>query len=359
MQEKSLIDVNVLVEKLIPTPNEIKEKAPITPAAAKTVLQSREVIRNILDKKDPRLLVVVGPCSIHDLKAAREYAGKLKNLSKEVEETLFLVMRVYFSKPRTTIGWKGFINDPYLDDSFKIEDGLLKARELLIEITNMGVATGTEALDSTTPQYMDDLISWTAIGARTTESQTHREMASGLSTPVGFKNGTDGNVQVAINALKSASKSHHFLGINAQGQATVIQTRGNIYGHVILRGGVRPNYDSVSVAMCEKELIAAKLPVNIVIDCSHGNSYKDASLQPLVLENIANQITDGNRSIVGMMLESNLFFGTQDLTKDLSQLEYGVSITDACIDWETTEKVLLKTHEKLKMVLKKRIEEKC
>lgn len=354
MPEKSLIDVNVLSEKLIPTPQDIKDRARITPAAEETVLRSREVIRNILDKKDPRLLVVVGPCSIHDLKAAREYADRLKSLSKDISETIFLVMRVYFSKPRTTIGWKGFINDPYLDDSFKIEDGLLKSRELLIDIANMGVATGTEALDSMTPQYMDDLISWTAIGARTTESQTHREMASGLSTPVGFKNGTDGNVQVAVNALKSASKSHHFLGINSSGQATVIHTRGNVYGHAILRGGLRPNYDSVSVAMCEKELQVAKLPVNIVIDCSHGNSYKDASLQPLVLENVVNQIVDGNRSIVGVMLESNLFFGNQELTKDLSELEYGVSITDTCIDWETTEKVLRKTHEKLKGVLKNR-----
>lgn len=354
MRDKSLIDVNVLEVKPIPTPLEIKEKAKISPQASETVIKSREVVRNILDRKDPRLLVVVGPCSIHDLKSAKEYADKLRALSKKVEDTLFLVMRVYFSKPRTTVGWKGFINDPYLDDSFKIDEGLLKARELLIDIANMGIATGTEALDSMTPQYMDDLITWTAIGARTTESQTHREMSSGLSTPVGFKNGTDGNVQVAINALKSASKPHHFLGFDSNGRGAVFQTRGNSYGHVILRGGLRPNYDSVSVAMCEKELSAAKLPVNVVIDCSHGNSYKDASLQPLVLENIVNQITEGNKSIVGVMLESNLFFGSQDLTKDLSELEYGVSITDACIDWETTEKILLKCNEKLKPFLDKR-----
>ncbi|MBP9839311.1 MAG: 3-deoxy-7-phosphoheptulonate synthase, partial [Proteobacteria bacterium] len=278
----------------------------------------------------------------------------LKELAKKVEKSMFLVMRVYFAKPRTTVGWKGFINDPYLDDSFRIEDGLLKSRELLLEIANIGVASATEALDSMTPQYMDDLIAWTAIGARTTESQTHREMSSGLSTPVGFKNGTDGNVQIAINALKSVASPHHFLGINVHGQSVVIQTKGNKYGHVILRGGARPNYDSVSVAMAENELKNAKLPVNIMIDCSHGNSNKDASLQPLVLDNIVNQIGDGNKSIMGVMIESNLYFGTQELTKDLTQLEYGVSITDACIDWQTTEDVLLRADEKLQAALKLR-----
>ncbi len=348
-------DLNVLSEQLLPTPAEIQAKVPMSAAAAETVLRARKEIEAILDRHDPRLFFVVGPCSIHDLKAAREYAGKLRELAHEVSDTLLLVMRVYFSKPRTIIGWKGFINDPHLDDSFRIDEGLLKARELLFEFAQMGVPCGTEALDPITPQYMDDLIAWTAIGARTTESQTHREMASGLSTPVGFKNGTDGNIQVAINALKSCSQKHHFLGINKQGQCAVIRTSGNRYAHVVLRGGPRPNYDSVSVAMCERELEQAGLPVNIVIDCSHGNSLKEARLQPLVLGNVVNQIVEGNRSVVGLMVESNLFAGSQELTKDLSQLEYGISVTDECIDWETTATSLRKAREKLRPLLDTRL----
>lgn len=351
---EKVADLNVLQEQLLPTPAEVQSKVPLTEAAAETVLRARLDIQNILDRRDQRIFVVVGPCSIHDLKAAREYAGRLRELAQEVSETLVLVMRVYFSKPRTSIGWKGFINDPHLDDSFRIDEGLLKARELLFEFAHMGVPSGTEALDSITPQYMDDLIVWTAIGARTTESQTHREMASGLSTPVGFKNGTDGNIQVAINALKSCSQPHHFLGINKHGQCAVIRTGGNRYAHVVLRGGARPNYDSVSIALCESELKAAGLPVNIVVDCSHGNSLKDASLQPLVFDNVVNQIVEGNKSVVGLMVESNLFFGNQELTKDLSQLEYGISVTDACIDWETTAEMFRKAHEKLLPVMRSR-----
>ena len=341
-------DINVVSEKLLPTPEEVKARIPLTERVAKTVTDGRQVLQDILDRKDPRLFVVLGPCSIHDLQSAEEYAGRLSKLAEELSDTLVLVMRVYFAKPRTSIGWKGFINDPYLDDSFRIDEGLEKARKLLFEIADLGVPTGTEALDSIFPQYVDDLLTWNAIGARTTESQTHREMASGLSTPVGFKNGTDGNVQVAINALKSSAQSHHFLGINSKGQCAVLETRGNRYGHIVLRGGARPNYDSVSIAMCEKELRAAKLPINIVIDCSHGNSLKDASLQPLVVENCVNQIVEGNRSIVGLMLESNLHFGQQELTRDLSKLKYGVSITDACIDWETTVSALRSAAERLR-----------
>jgi 3-deoxy-7-phosphoheptulonate synthase len=264
-------------------------------------------------------------------------------------------MRVYFEKPRTTVGWKGLINDPFMDDSFHIEKGLFMARELLLNLAETGLPTATEALDPITPQYLSDLITWTAIGARTTESQTHREMASGLSTPVGFKNGTDGSLDVAINALHSVSRGHHFLGINQDGQCAVFHTRGNDYGHVVLRGGGgKPNYDSVSIALCEKELKAADVPVNIAVDCSHGNSSKDPALQPLVVDNCVNQIIEGNTSIVGLMLESNINRGNQPIPEDHSKLKYGVSVTDACMDWATTEKLLRSAHDKLRDILPKR-----
>jgi 3-deoxy-7-phosphoheptulonate synthase len=258
-------------------------------------------------------------------------------------------MRVYFEKPRTTVGWKGLINDPDMDDSFHIEKGIRVARELLLHLADIGMPAATEALDPIMPQYLSELITWTAIGARTTESQTHREMASGLSTPVGFKNGTDGSLTVAINALQSARHGHHFLGITQQGQSAVFRTRGNRYGHIVLRGGgSRTNYDSVSLALCERELEKAGLPATIVVDCSHGNSNKDPGLQPLVAENLANQILEGNRSLVGFMLESNLNWGSQPLSPDRSQLQYGVSVTDACIDWATTEKLLVSLDERLR-----------
>jgi len=299
---------------------------------------------------------VVGPCSIHDPAAAMDYARRLKALADEVGDTLYIVMRVYFEKPRTTTGWKGLINDPHMNDSFDIDAGLRLARKLLTDINELGLPTGTEALDPISPQYLGDLISWSAIGARTTESQTHREMASGLSTPVGFKNGTDGSLTVAINALQSVSNPHSFLGIDQRGQVAVIRTRGNAYGHIVLRGGDKgPNYDSVTVALVEKELEKAKLPCNVVIDCSHANSNKDHNLQPLVMNDCVHQILEGNKSIVGVMLESNIGAGNQKLTTDLSQLKYGVSVTDACIDWETTEKVLRDARDKLKDVLPARI----
>jgi 3-deoxy-7-phosphoheptulonate synthase len=281
--------------------------------------------------------------------AAREYALRLRGLAEQVEPTMLLVMRVYFEKPRTTIGWKGLINDPDMDDSFHIERGIRLARELLLFLAETGLPAATEALDPIMPQYLSELISWTAIGARTTESQTHREMASGLSTPVGFKNGTDGSLAVAINALQSARHPHHFLGITQQGQSAVFRTRGNRYGHIVLRGGAgRSNYDSVNIALCERELDVAGLPPNIVVDCSHGNSSKDPAVQPLVAENLGNQIVEGNRSIVGLMLESNLHWGSQPIPADRSELKYGVSVTDACIDWETTEGLLLSLHQRLK-----------
>lgn len=267
MSHDPLSNVNVAAQELLPTPHEVISTLPLSAKAEQTVLHGRETVRRILDRTENRLFVVVGPCSIHDVKAAHEYAGKLKQLADEVSGTLQIIMRVYFEKPRTTIGWKGLINDPFMDDSFHIEKGLHIARELLLHLAEIGLPTSTEALDPITPQYLGDLITWTAIGARTTESQTHRELASGLSTPLGFKNGTDGNLDIAINALHSASAPHHFLGINQKGQCAIIRTRGNRYGHVVLRGGNgKPNYDSVSIALVENELTKAKLPHNIVVD---------------------------------------------------------------------------------------------
>ncbi|HZO14754.1 MAG TPA: 3-deoxy-7-phosphoheptulonate synthase, partial [Polyangiaceae bacterium] len=279
---------------------------------------------------------------------------KLRALADELSDTLLVIMRVYFEKPRTHVGWKGFINDPFLDDSFRIDEGLSRARDFLLRVAELGLGVGSEALDPILPQYVGDLISWVAIGARTTESQTHREMASGLSQPVGFKNGTDGNIEVAINALRAARHPHSFLGVTADGRCAVFRTRGNRFGHIILRGGPRPNYDSVSLAMCEEALAAAGLEANIVVDCSHGNSLKRPEMQPLVLQNCVNQIRDGNRSIVGFMLESNLAAGRQDIPADRQKLVRGVSITDACIDWPTTERALREAAERLADVLPSR-----
>ncbi len=348
---QNLYNLNVAAQDVLPTPDEIKQRLPLSEAAADTVFQARETVKRILDRQDPRLFVVVGPCSIHDLEAARDYAERLKALAAEVQDTLFIIMRVYFEKPRTTVGWKGLINDPRMDDTFRIDEGLQIARRLLLDLAEMGLPAGTEALDPIVPQYISDLIAWTAIGARTTESQTHREIASGLSMPVGFKNGTNGSLEVAINALQSAARPHNFLGINLFGQSAVIRTLGNRYGHVVLRGGDRPNYDSVSIALCEKALRDKKLPVNLVVDCSHANSFKDPAMQPLVMRDCAHQIMEGNQSIVGLMIESNIGWGSQPLLADRSQLQYGVSITDACVDWATTEKMLRETHAKLKNVL--------
>jgi 3-deoxy-7-phosphoheptulonate synthase len=346
-----LQNVNVASSDLLATPEEVKRRLPLTARAAEAVLRGREAVRAILERRDPRLFVVVGPCSIHDVTAAKEYAGRLKSLADRVAPTLLLIMRVYFEKPRTTVGWKGLINDPDLDDSFHIEKGILLARELVLYVAELGLPAGTEALDPIMPQYISELITWTAIGARTTESQTHREMASGLSTPVGFKNGTDGALATSINALESVRHPHHFLGITQQGQSAVFRTRGNPHAHIVLRGGGgRVNYDAVSIALAERQLAQANLPTNIVVDCSHGNSNKDPSLQPLVAENCVVQIVDGNRSIVGLMLESHLKAGNQAIPKDLTTLEYGVSITDPCMDWQSTEALLLKLHGSLQSV---------
>jgi len=356
MDDKRIYNVNVLSQDVLLTPEQVKERVPMTARAQNTVLDGRAVVEKILDREDHRVMVVVGPCSIHDPTAALDYARRLKRLADEVSDTLYLVMRVYFEKPRTTTGWKGLINDPHLNDSFAVEEGLQLARRVLLDINEVGLPTGTEALDPISPQYLSDLIAWSAIGARTTESQTHREMASGLSTPVGFKNGTDGGLQVAINALLSVSNPHSFLGINQYGQVAVIRTKGNRYGHIVLRGGTKgPNYDSVTIALVEKELVKNKLPSNIVVDCSHANSNKDPSLQPLVMNDVVHQIMEGNRSIVGAMLESNIYAGNQPIPADLSRLKYGVSVTDACIDWETTEALLHEARARLKDVLPRRI----
>ena len=355
MSEQQVNNINVVSQELLPTPDEVKQRLPLSDKAEATVLAGRRQIMDILDHKDSRKFVVVGPCSIHDIKAAHEYATRLKAISDELEDELFIIMRVYFEKPRTTIGWKGLINDPNMDDSFHIEKGLYAARELLLYLAELGLPTATEALDPITPQYLSDLVTWTAIGARTTESQTHREMASGLSTPVGFKNGTDGSLSVAINALHSVSRPHHFLGIDQAGQCAVFRTRGNHYGHVVLRGGGgKPNYDAASIKRCEAELKAAGEKVNIVVDCSHGNSNKDYTRQPLVVDDCMKQIEAGNESIIGFMLESNLHAGNQAIPEDHSQLQYGVSVTDACIDWETTERLLRDMHARLQPVKQQR-----
>lgn len=355
MDTQEVENINIEAPEILITPAELKREIPISDKARKTVSEGRQVIENILSGKDHRVLVVVGPCSIHDLDAAHEYAKRLKQLADKVSDSLFIVMRVYFEKPRTTVGWKGLINDPYMNDSFKITDGLHIGRKLLRDILEVGLPTATEALDPISPQYMQDLIAWSAIGARTTESQTHREMASGLSSSIGFKNGTDGGLTVAINALQSVANPHRFLGINSDGKVSIVTTRGNPNAHVVLRGGNgKPNYDSVSVSICEQELNAANIDPNIMVDCSHANSNKDHNLQPLVLDNVSNQILEGNKSIIGVMLESHIHGGNQKLSSNPDEMEYGVSVTDACIDWETTEKSLIEMADKLSNVLKNR-----
>ena len=348
MDANVLGDTNINYSKILITPKELKEKLPLSPELEQRIVNYRQQIQKILNFQDNRKFIVVGPCSIHDVKAAEEYAHKLKDLADRVQDKFLLIMRVYFEKPRTTVGWKGLINDPDMNESFDVEKGLYTGRNLLIKITEIGLPTATEALDPIVPQYLDELIAWAAIGARTTESQTHREMASGLSMPVGFKNGTDGSVKVALNALQSAKQPHNFLGINKQGQVSVFQTRGNAYGHIILRGGEgKPNYDPISVQAAETELKKANLPPRIVVDCSHGNSNKDYRLQPIVFESTIQQIINGNTSMVGMMLESNLNEGGQSIPEDLTQLKYGVSVTDKCINWAETERIILAAYDRL------------
>lgn len=355
MKKDRLNNVRICHEQVIVTPEKLKEMFPLPEHLADQIAKSRETIVNIIERKDPRLLVVCGPCSIHDPDMAIDYAKKLKKLADELKDQLYIVMRVYFEKPRTTVGWKGLINDPYMNNTFDIESGLYLARNLLLDLVEMGFPLATEALDPNTPQYLGDLISWSAIGARTTESQTHREMASGLSMPIGFKNGTDGSLDVAINAMKSAAMPHRFVGINQQGQVSVLQTEGNPHGHVILRGGKAPNYDAQNVQLCEQQMQKAGLIPNLMIDCSHSNSSKDYRRQPIVADSIIEQIMAGNQSIIGVMIESHLNEGNQSSDLPREQLQYGVSVTDACINWQDTETLLTKMAEQLAISLPKRL----
>ncbi|ARM30756.1 3-deoxy-7-phosphoheptulonate synthase [Prosthecochloris sp. HL-130-GSB] len=339
---QKLQDLRVSSIKRLIAPRTLKDRVPVTEEIASTVTTGRREVEHILDGKDSRLLVIVGPCSIHDITSAMEYARRLKALREELREELCIVMRVYFEKPRTTIGWKGFINDPHLDGSFDIEHGLQHARQLLADINALGLPAATEFLDPFTPQYVSDLVSWAAIGARTIESQTHRQMASGLSMPVGFKNSTDGRLQVAIDALRSAMHSHSFLGIDSDGHSSVITTTGNPFGHIVLRGGSnRPNYDEHNIAEAEERLERAGLARTIMVDCSHANSGKKHEQQSKVWDSIIRQRVQGTESIIGVMIESNLFCGSQPFPEgDPSSLKYGVSITDACISWDETASLL-------------------
>lgn len=339
------------VESLTPlvSPNALRLEIPITEAAQRTILESRETIPAILAGRDRRLLVVVGPCSVHDTDAALDYAERLQALRERLRGTLYIVMRTYFEKPRTTVGWKGLINDPHLDGTFDMETGLRRARKLLVDVAGMGLPTATEILDPITPQYIDDALDWAAIGARTTESQTHRQMASGLSMPVGYKNSTTGSLEIAINAMRSAREPHAFLGIDGDGRTCVVRTTGNPWGHVILRGGRdKPNYDPTNVAEAVETLKSAGLPTGLMVDCSHANSGKQHERQEVVWSSVVEQKARGNHDLVGVMLESNIEEGSQPLGDDPSKLRYGVSITDACVGWDKTEQLLHAADEKLR-----------
>lgn len=341
-------DLRVITNRPLLAPRELKTALPSSEAATNTVVRGRAAVQRILRRQDPRLLVVVGPCSIHDPHAAMEYARRLAGLAPEVSDEIELVMRVYFEKPRTTIGWKGLINDPHIDGSYDVETGLRTARRLLLAINELGLPTASEFLDPVVPQYIADLVSWAAIGARTTESQTHREMASGLSMPVGFKNGTDGSLQIAIDAMLSARHPHHFLGIDEMGSVSVVQTTGNEDGHVVLRGGrARTNYDAASIQQAAADLSKAGLPPVLMVDCSHANSGKQHAKQEEVWQNLIAQRLEGSPAIIGVMLESHLHEGSQPL-KDPRNLAYGISITDACLGWEVTERMLRLGAERLR-----------
>ena len=349
---------NINVERLevLVTPDRLKAQLPASAATQASVQRARRQVNAVLNRRDPRLLVVVGPCSIHDVGAAKEYAARLAKLAAQVDDALLLAMRTYFEKPRTTVGWKGLINDPYLDDSFQVADGLQIARRLLLDLAATGLPLCTEALDPITPQYLQDLIAWSAIGARTSESQTHREMASGLSSAVGFKNGTDGTLSAAINAMRSVAKPHRFLGINPAGQVSVIRTRGNPNAHIVLRGGTQgANYDRDSIGACERQLEQAGLQPAIMVDCSHANSNKRPEAQPEVARAVLRQVVEGNASIVGLMLESHLHGGSQPIPKNLDELRYGVSVTDGCIGWAQTEALLLEATQTLRPLLARRV----
>ena len=349
-------DLHVKEIVRLSSPRELKAQTPLGEAVNATVARSRERVIRILRQEDPRLLVVIGPCSIHDEKGALEYAEKLNALRKEFADRMEIVMRVYFEKPRTTIGWKGLINDPHLDGSQDIETGLKIARRLLLEITGMGLPAATEFLDPIVPQYIADLVTWAAIGARTTESQTHREMASGLSMPVGLKNSTDGSLQIAIDAMGATRNQHSFLGINEDGITSIVRTTGNPHAHVVLRGGrAKTNYDAESIRAAEAKLISEKLPPVLMVDCSHANSEKKFAKQEDVWRSVIQQRIEGTRSLIGLMVESNLFEGSQPIPNNLKDLRYGVSLTDSCIGWETTERMLRWGYETLGKVISEKV----
>ena len=333
-------NTNIESETVITSPIDLKQKISVSDQGEMNILSSRKSVGEIFSGKDERLIVIVGPCSIHDIKAAKEYALKLKSLQKEVEKSIYIMMRVYFEKPRTTVGWKGLISDPDMDNSLDVEKGLRQGRELLVWLAEQGIPCATEALNPITPQYLADLISWCAIGARTTESQTHREMSSGLSMSVGFKNGTDGNLTMAVNAIKACSSKQSFLGINDKGQISTFKAKGNKSSHIILRGGKRPNYDQTAVSECEKLLRENGLAERIMIDCSHDNSNQDYRNQGKVIEDIKSQIISGNQSIFGVMLESNLYPGKQKILDNKDDMQYGVSVTDGCISWDETDSLI-------------------
>jgi len=333
-------NTNIESETVITSPIDLRQKISVSDQGEMNILSSRKSVGEIFSGKDERLIVIVGPCSIHDIKAAKEYALKLKSLQKEVEQSIYIMMRVYFEKPRTTVGWKGLISDPDMDNSLDVEKGLRQGRELLVWLAEQGIPCATEALNPITPQYLADLISWCAIGARTTESQTHREMSSGLSMSVGFKNGTDGNLTMAVNAIKACSSKQSFLGINDKGQISTFKAKGNKSSHIILRGGKRPNYDQTAVSECEKLLRENGLAERIMIDCSHDNSNQDYRNQGKVIEDIKNQIISGNQSIFGVMLESNLYPGKQKILDNKDDMQYGVSVTDGCISWDETDSLI-------------------
>jgi 3-deoxy-7-phosphoheptulonate synthase len=346
--QPSTHNLNVASFRSLITPRELKAELPLTPCSQATVTSGRSIVRAILDGHDSRFLAIVGPCSIHDVAAAREYAERLATLAADLAARVAVVMRTYFEKPRTTVGWKGLINDPHLDDSFDMEQGLRLARRLLLDITELGLPAATEMLDPITPQYIDDLVSWAAIGARTIESQTHRQMASGLSMPVGYKNTTEGRIEPALDAFRAALAPHRFLGIDEDGRTSIITTSGNPAGHLLLRGGrERTNYDPQRIAEAASQLEAAGLPPRILVDCSHANSGKRHERQQVVWSSVIEQRAQGNGALIGAMLESNLEEGRQDLTADVSHLRRGVSITDACIGWDETERLLRDAWERL------------
>jgi len=354
MPATKLVNANIASTTLLSSPREMLREIPLTAELISRIKGFRQTVEHVLDDEDHRLLAIVGPCSIHNLEAAEEYAIKLKKLSDEVSDSICVIMRVYFEKPRTVVGWKGLINDPYMNDTFHIGEGIRMARQFLKRVAEIGLPSATEVLDPLMPQYIGDLISWSAIGARTVESQTHREIASGISTPVGLKNATDGTLTAAINGIKAAMDPHHFLGVTDEGLPAIFCTTGNPYPHLVLRGGKQPNYDEESILFTEKALKMAGVPLQIIVDCSHGNSNKQPDRQCMVARKLMDQLEQGNRSIRGFMLESNLEWGNQPMGADPSALKPGVSVTDACIDWETTEIILREVHNRHKKVIEER-----